>query len=711
MSDDNRIAELEHLLFNEQDWRKRQTAAHELCRIDSRQAWDLIGKALLDENIHVAETAADLLADYGCDALPHLLTGLSKANEHVLPMILNSIGRIGDRTAAPFVEKLISHTDDYVRGVALAVLSDLAEPQDVIPHLLAGLQSTSRSLQERCAELIGPLRVPEAVPYLREIVLNKDQFTTLMAGRSAAIALGKIGGSAIDILLEASHHEMYEIRQNAAVALGESDDSRAFTRIVELLNDESHMVASNAVHGLEKLDHPATFELLLPLLDRPGVNQSALPLLGETGDLRAIPILIERLRQRQHNADRGLYQFSHKYWGTKPLERDMTILPEVMQAAKESPDKRIRIAAIWALANFGYDYYRLREVWMAEHESTHGLEVPEIYLEIRDLVISLLREEDSDIQISALHALVNSADQETLPELVHYLLHPDIIIAEKALEVIGRVEHLEQLNLESIVPNLLEVLKRDDSELLRRSAIQHLGLIANKQAIEALLSLVNDEHEPLRDVAANALGGAGSQSLPLLLSLVTDDASPDVRWKAAWAIHTYVMRTMTKDKAIADVMARALRDIGSAPDETYPIRQWATYTLARLGDETAIPALLEAIEKSPEWQIKMHAINALGGIGDPRLAAERLYRLLEHSESIVRTVAANRLGFIGTKSEDEELRNEIVEQLIPKLGDIGEGHLMRPTVGYAAATSLYYIGTRRALDALDERQAGDTHLK
>jgi HEAT repeat protein len=86
MSDDNRIAELEHLLFNEQDWRKRQKAVCELSQINSRKAWDLIGRALLDKNVHVAETAADLLANYGGDALPHLVTGLSEANEHALPM-------------------------------------------------------------------------------------------------------------------------------------------------------------------------------------------------------------------------------------------------------------------------------------------------------------------------------------------------------------------------------------------------------------------------------------------------------------------------------------------------------------------------------------------------------------------------------------------------------------------------------------------------
>jgi hypothetical protein len=88
--------------------------------------------------------------------------------------------------------------------------------------------------------------------------------------------------------------------------------------------------------------------------------------------------------------------------------------------------------------------------------------------------------------------------------------------------------------------------------------------------------------------------------------------------------------------------------------------------------------------------------------GDSRSCAQRLYSLLDHEDSVVRTVAANELGFVGTGTVDEELRSEIVERLIPKLKDLGRGHLLRPTVASAAAKSLHFIGTKAAQDALDE---------
>jgi hypothetical protein len=154
---------------------------------------------------------------------PHLLAALDQVDEYLLPRILEALNWIGD--ASPHVEVLLKHPNQEVNDNALLIFAQKADREQAVQQLIRGLQSPSRWMQERCAEIIAPLQAEEAAPYLREIALWSDDFTPHMAGRSACIAPGKLGASQLDFLLEATYHTDGRIQANA------KNLSRDFTKL------------------------------------------------------------------------------------------------------------------------------------------------------------------------------------------------------------------------------------------------------------------------------------------------------------------------------------------------------------------------------------------------------------------------------------------------------------------------------------------------
>jgi HEAT repeat protein len=164
---------------------------------------------------------------------------------------------------------------------------------------------------------------------------------------------------------------------------------------------------------------------------------------------------------------------------------------------------------------------------------------------------------------------------------------------------------------------------------------------------------------------------------------------------------------MLKDRrAIPDLM-RILNDIGSEPRTTYRIRDSSARALGKLEDEAALPALYEAINNAPEWQVRYSCVDAISGIGSERDRVDRLLELFTHETDEVRANASKSLGYIGSASQDLALRDYIVEQLKERLSDKGRGgHYALPFVAHEAARSLHYIGTSEAIAVLKEWEGG-----
>jgi HEAT repeat protein len=122
--------------------------------------------------------------------------------------------------------------------------------------------------------------------------------------QAAAISsLGYIGNpKGFDTVLAAIRSENGEIREHAAIALGEFRDARAFEPLVETIYNDNYNIPARALVSLAKLKDGRAYEHLLNGFHLKGfkketcsIRWSAVRGFGELGDRAAIPLLMEAL--------------------------------------------------------------------------------------------------------------------------------------------------------------------------------------------------------------------------------------------------------------------------------------------------------------------------------------------------------------------------------------------------------------------------------
>lgn len=124
------------------------------------------------------------------------------------------------------------------------------------------------------------------------------------------------------------------------------------------------------------------------------------------------------------------------------------------------------------------------------------------------------------------------------------------------------------------------------------------------------------------------------------------------------------------------------------------VRENSAEALGKIGDTMAIPALIDSMEDDPDDEVRLKATWALGELGDPE-AVDALITTLEDKNWGVRRTAANALGRIGD--------DRAVPALIKALED-NDWHVRK-----YAAVSLGKMQDKRAipilLEAMDDEDA------
>lgn len=190
----------------------------------------------------------------------------------------------------------------------------------------------------------------------------------------------------------------------------------------------------------------------------------------------------------------------------------------------------------------------------------------------------------------------------------------------------------------STIATLITALRTDDrrAHTLVVEDLVKLGAVA----VEPLRAVLRDSNPNVRYGAARALGKIGDlRALGDLIFCLRFDPDPEVRKSAVWALH--------------------------------------------MGDERAVPALIEALSDKDEW-VRFGAMIVLAKMGEP--AVKPLIDVLMHPNRVVRESAAETLGRIGDR--------RAVEFLAPLLNDTHDG------VRCQAAVALGRMGDARAVGQL-----------
>jgi HEAT repeat protein len=248
--------------------------------------------------------------------------------------------------------------------------------------------------------------------------------------------------------------------------------------------------------------------------------------------------------------------------------------------------------------------------------------------------------EDPDVVLFTLQILGSMPEEESAPILLPFLSHPDLNIAQAAVESLG------DLKCPRAVGPLLELL---EGELwLRFAAVLSLGRIGDSRATLELLKLVGDES--LGGTALEALGRIGDPSAiePLCRELVREDRFPQ-RDSFLTAVGACLAKPGTEAPVLRDpevvaslrggAFRRYVRECLASEDPD--LGAAASRLVRAYGDDTLYPGLVEHLDQPA---LAAETVAFLGSLPEASGVEAILRAAARHSRPGVRSAALWVLG-------------------------------------------------------------------
>jgi len=355
-------------------------------------------------------------------------------------------------------------------------------------------------------------------------------------------------------------------------------------------------------------------------------------------------------------------------------------------------------------------------------------------------LLQLLKDVDSDLRMQAALALGEQRDPRAAGALIEALSDEDTNVRYHAIEALGKLKAAEAVNAlaqvaeskdfflafvaldalakigdPQIAPRIVALL---EDELLREPAVNLLGQLGDETAVAPLTALLNTPTAPT-DAIANALATlsnryeeqyregvhiadlAGREISPTgvqnLLDALETPGKEDLRsiavvlgWLKGQSVDRALTRLMGRVDLRNEIIDALVRHgtatvellIAQLTAEDLEVRRSAAVALGRIGDSTATPALINALD---DESLAIDAANALGQIGDPQ-AADGLLNLIGNSDASVRQAAVSALNSLALPA--------MSKRIIPLLHDSD------PNVRESAVKIAGYFGYRDAAGAL-----------
>ncbi len=187
----------------------------------------------------------------------------------------------------------LHHPDKNVRGKAALSLGKLGDTA-VLDTLLQAL-SSEPDLYVREDITWALVRIGgEALEPLIDLLYN----TNAAVRHHAAHVLGKIADArAVEALIHALHDTDAAVVAKAAFSLGQIGDERAIPALVRLVGHENRDVETMLITVLERFGSASVQPLTELMTDeRWQVREQAADILGQLGDTQALPVLIKALK-------------------------------------------------------------------------------------------------------------------------------------------------------------------------------------------------------------------------------------------------------------------------------------------------------------------------------------------------------------------------------------------------------------------------------
>ena len=560
------------LLKSSPFWNERREAALELGRCEQEQAREALVDALADRDEDVLQAVIVSLGRLGDRQVVEqmlLPRYLNHPTARIRWATLRSLEQIGGSIVAPEVANLTDDGEWVVRNEAQRVLQQQIEwtvkqgSLEAAQRMVSLLTSTNQELRTTLIDAFVKMG-PRIKPLLRNFIkTGGKQIQTAIATVIGRMQSREFLPDLIALLKspEAS------IRKSAVDALGRLGDPQAIPGIIQAFGDLSREVQLSAVEAMARIGKPAVEPLheTLRYSSRKSIQQNVLYALARIHDTSSIPHFVDSLSSTysivRRAAIKGLTAL-----GLEAVEAvqevirtvELPMIDDLLNQAEKGATTVIRLRAIKALGT------------LADHRAVH-------------LLKQLAASQEEAIQKAAL----NSMD-------------------EIGCACWQRCAALAVLLRLRIVPNveLIEEQLDDDSENVRRRAVQVLAQGGNPHAVPAVLQTVKtDANDTIRCAALRAADELAPADPKVVAAArkALDDPSPRVQAEG--------IRIIGRSPEAGNL--RPLLE--SLKNPSWEVRRNAALALGNMGN-IALPSLLDRIEKGDEIEVES-VLRAIGNVG------------------------------------------------------------------------------------------------
>ena len=638
--------------LGDNEWRVRKTAAAILQEgVDrSRIIHQLIDRLSREKNIGMRNAAVEVFIQFGKSAVDPLLFSLHRTDDDIKKLIIDTLGEIRDKRAAPALIALLSDRNENVAASA--------------------------------AEALGKLGDPEALPPLLQI-LNRDNPLLVF---SAIKALEQIGDSrAVQPLMEILGKSAY--KRVGLEALGTLGDMRAVAPLMAALQSGPKSMRCSALKAIAQLEsrqsganqavihrqvreiyHDSLYSLLVEAVqDADAVlRRAAIDLLGWVAEARSIPALIPLVTGECREAVLSALVAIGKE-NVDPLMADLFAREDVIREV---------IAVV--LGRVGNPRALPTLQGLLQDRNGHVRQAAAAALgEIRDpgaipSLLPVLADLYPNVQEGAVKALM--AMKESLPRstLLDYLRRDASALRANAAFLLGQVK--EEKAVSSLV-----LLLNDPDQAVRKAAVDALGCFSSAEATEHILLALGDECADVRLAALKILGGREVHHVGDLVDTLRPLQHDENIWVRA-AIPPILAR-IEGEKARALLLELLADRVGAVKISTLAVlgerrEKWALplivaetnspdtdvkkaaiLALGHLKEAAAIPLLQNSLNDL-NWTVRVAAIRAIGHLHD-RSSATRLREVAaSDADEMVRRIARQVLSQIESESGPDLIGNE-----------------------------------------------------
>ena len=486
-----------------------------------------------------------------------------------------------------------------VRAASAEMLGKLGSRRSVA-SLVKALEDPET--MREAAEALGEIGDARAVKPLIKTLIEVPESVVWYLGE----ALGKIGESAVEPLIQFLGSASGQSKMAAVDALGEIGDQRAVIPLIGLLK-----------HG----------------------SYAAVRALGKIGDPRAIPHLINVMGEGGDLAERACDAIAH--FGTRAV-------PALVDALKSSvvEQRRYAVQALGQIAPPEATQLLLERLNDKDNivrvEAIHSLDKIGDRIAVTPL-IGLLSDRDSEVAGTAAEALGTLGDKAAVEPLVRILREGRLPVGylfdvaqaldslgwrpsdpeDKARYYIARRRWKEVAVLgKPAIDCIVDVLQRVPPHV-RTKAVETLGNIKDKAAVEPLVGLLGDRDDEVRKAATKALHKLGWEP---------SGSAKRIKYYAARGDWDKLVDLGEKS---VKTLVRLLNDREGLTEENWRIIR----ALGEIGDSRAVGPLIDFTRR---WVLdtshRRDIWNALVKIGEP--SAKRLIELLDspHRKEIERSL-------------------------------------------------------------------------